>query len=276
MGARYRYALDRDKRLLPIEELKPETRRLRAPYSCIGCECELVPKLGGVVAHHFAHKSEQTCAGETYLHRLAKLAFLEVYQQCLAESRPFIFSWRRAMRCNHFENELGFRCAVPQEQKIDLTKQFDRIDLERERDGFRADVLLHSTQSHKHLFMEFVVTHESSLEKRASGIPIIEIQIRNEEHVSEIARAELDSSSPRIKLLNFSQPPLLDRCKGACPTKVDVFIVHQGGKCFLTDVAAGRATSPSYYPQALRKQIRVRSKKPQASVHSGCFGATHC
>ena len=259
MGARYRYATDRDDRLLAIEDLPREARHTRAPYRCIGCDRELIPKMGSVVAHHFAHRYEQACAGETYLHRLAKLTFIENYQRCLAENRPFILSWTRTLRCNHLQGELGFSCSVPQVQRIDLTREFDLVELEREREGFRADVLLHSSQTQKRLFIEFVVTHESSPEKRLSGIPIIEVEIEDEDHAVSFARDELDSSSPHVKLFNFKKPNPGDVCRGSCLTPVDVFLVHPGGKSVIAEVAAGKAKSSFYYPRALRKQILRRS-----------------
>jgi hypothetical protein len=259
MGARYRYAADRDDQLLAIEDLSREARRTRAPYRCIGCERELIPKMGSVVAHHFAHKFEHACAGETYLHRLAKLAFIENYRRCLSENRPVILAWTRTRRCNHFQGELGFSCSMPQVQRIDLTRAFDLVELERERDGFRADVLLHSSKTQKRLFVEFVVTHQSSPEKRSSGIPIIEVEIHDEDHAVAFAHDELDASSPRVKLYNFTKPEPGDVCGGNCLTPVDVFLVHPGGKCVIAEVAAGKATSSSYYPRALRKRILGRT-----------------
>jgi hypothetical protein len=199
MGARYRYATDRDGRLLGIDELPREDRRTRAPFSCVGCGKELIPRLGSVVSHHFAHKYDQTCAGETYLHRLAKLAFLESYRRCLAEGQPYFLSYTRQERCNHFRKEFGFTCGRERNTRIDLTRVFDLVEPERERDGFRADVLLHASGTDKQLFIEFVVTHESTHEKRSSGIPIIEVVLIDEDHAVAIARDGLDGNSPNVR-----------------------------------------------------------------------------
>jgi hypothetical protein len=271
MGARYRYAIDRVDRLIAIEDLSREARRARAPYRCIGCGLELTPKLGPVVVHHFAHRQEQACSGETYLHRLAKLAFVENYRRCLAENQPFLFSVTRRQTCNHFQEEHGFSCSRPRTETLDLTRTFDVVELERECDGFRADVLLRSTQTQKRLFVDFVVTHQSSPEKRSSGIPIIEVEIENEDHAVQIAKEGISSSSSRVKLFNLKKYRPRDDCNGDCPMAVDVFLVHAGGKCVITSVAAGEATSPSYRPSALRKQILGRSSSVQSLDRPSLF-----
>ena len=42
-----------------------------------------------VMAPHFAHKKLQECHEETYLHKLDKIIFLELYKESLANNIPF-------------------------------------------------------------------------------------------------------------------------------------------------------------------------------------------
>jgi competence CoiA-like predicted nuclease len=63
----------------------------QSDFICLGCDNILIAKVNGKIKQpHFAHKSIQECNGETYLHRLGKQVFFEVYQKCLEENEPFI------------------------------------------------------------------------------------------------------------------------------------------------------------------------------------------
>jgi hypothetical protein len=109
------------------------------------------------------------------------------------------------------------------------------------------------------LFIEFVVTHQSSPEKLASGMPIIEVAIQGEDDAVECGRGGFDDSSPHVKVFNFRPPVPADLCKGDCFTLVDVFFVHSGGKCVVAEVALGKIGLPDFYPWAPRKLILGRS-----------------
>lgn len=271
MGARYRYVLDRERRLLAIEDLPRQERRTYAPFECIGCGKEMTAKLGNVLTHHFAHKVEGPCAGESYLHGLAKLLFVESYSRCLREGRPYVLSFTRRRRCNHFQGALGITCPRSRTERVDLTRTFDLVEPEGSREGFRADVLLESSRSDRRLFVEFVVTHESTPEKRSSGIPMVEVRIVDEEQAVEFARDGLAGDSPRVNLLNFRNASPRDVCGGDCSSLVDVFVVHSSGSCVLKSVSAVDAAAASFNPRALRKEILGRSSERSDLERPGIF-----
>lgn len=256
MPAQYRYALDCEARLLAIEELTPGDRHSRAPFECVGCGRELLAKLGPILTHHFAHRAPEVCHGETYRHKLAKRVFFETYARCLAERLPYRLSLVRPRTCNRFENVLGSTCRIPRvEEILDLTRHFDRVEVEREWGGFRADVLLHSSTTNEVLFVEFAVTHLSSAVKRASGFRILEVRIDSEEDVAELGRAAIDGASERVRQFNFVDPRPSDWCRGACQARLDVFLVHPDGRCELSEAAAGAVISGSLSSRVLQTEV---------------------
>jgi CRISPR/Cas system endoribonuclease Cas6 (RAMP superfamily) len=63
----------KDEKIISISEVKKGND---SKYFCISCGNELIPKMGVIREHHFAHKNKQEnkilCSEETYLHRLGK------------------------------------------------------------------------------------------------------------------------------------------------------------------------------------------------------------
>ncbi len=88
----YRYAYDEKGSLIDITQLPQDRSALGDYYICIGCGERLIPKTKAQKKEkHFAHKAENaTCTRETYLHKLAKQTFFEVYLHCLGNVQPFI------------------------------------------------------------------------------------------------------------------------------------------------------------------------------------------
>ena len=62
----YKYAKTESGIITKINDINKGTN---SKYFCISCGNQLIPKLGKLRDHHFAHKSsELICNGETYLH----------------------------------------------------------------------------------------------------------------------------------------------------------------------------------------------------------------
>lgn len=271
---RYRYAADAAGALTAIDALTPATRGARAPYACLGCGHPLVPRLGtGRVRPHFAHTARaaaEACGPETYLHRLAKQVFADAYRACLAAGRPFPLLRPVRRTCGHYEAAYGLVCPYQAVETYDLTRYFDRVDVEgavtavapdgaadgargEERGGepraepaggpagrptFRADVLLRSSRhADRQLLVEFAVTHPCSPEKRASGLRIVELTVGDEGDVARWADG-ITAGAPGVELLNFAPPGAHDaggsHCGGHCERgTIDVFLVYPSGKSIL-------------------------------------------
>lgn len=165
MTIKYRYALNNTNDLVDIHKLERINRRAGAPYSCLGCGAELIPHLGQHRAKHFNHQQAQECSGETYLHRLAKQVFFDTYTNSLANGQPFTLEIRTPSTCGWYEAQLGFTCNRQNTEHIDLTRHFDRVDIEQTIASFRADILLSSSHRSEVILIEFVVTHACEVEK---------------------------------------------------------------------------------------------------------------
>ena len=68
---KFQYALDENGKLVNINSLTSESRRLHT-YRCIGCGNILLPRAISSLKRrpHFYHKEQIECSGETYLHKL--------------------------------------------------------------------------------------------------------------------------------------------------------------------------------------------------------------
>lgn len=75
---KYHYAFDENENIVSIDDIDKDNRH-QYKYRCINCGSEMIPKLGEINAHHFAHLSDAECKGgvETYLHDVAKRLFLQ-------------------------------------------------------------------------------------------------------------------------------------------------------------------------------------------------------
>ena len=154
-------------------------------YYCLGCDKEMVPVLcKNGKTPHFRHKVNDLCNQETYLHNLAKKYLANrfktqtkfevsyyVHNEC-----PFVKS------CVIFNRFHWKECSGTTIHTLDLKKQYDTCQIEGVYNGYRADVLLKNSKNPdiKPVFLEVSVSHDCSLEKLRSGIPIIEIKVQIE------------------------------------------------------------------------------------------------
>lgn len=182
---KYSYAIDLNGKPVYIEDaVKGES------YKCPQCGNEMIPKLGDINAHHFAHKVECSCNGESYLHKIAKLKFKEAFD----EAPVFILEYRTPVECPlHYSND---GCRFSNNDCNHYTKTFKQFNLKHTFDTclieesvnngeFIADILLKDStgRSSKILLIEFFHTHRCDLNKVKSGLPIVEIKIENEDDI---------------------------------------------------------------------------------------------
>lgn len=107
MTMRTCYALDAADKLVDIADLSRDTRHLLGPYRCSACKSPVIPALGERVSHYFRHRRDRECHGETYLHKTAKLAFLEAFTAAVAAARPYPVQRPRSVVCRRHEGEFG-------------------------------------------------------------------------------------------------------------------------------------------------------------------------
>lgn len=195
---KYHYALDTDDRLIPIDEVTKENRAKF--YTCLDCGREMVVVLGDKREHHFRHKGD-TCSRESYLHKLGKRRFKERFYS----QEKFIIQYSVEYYCDQAEKckfWLGSWCNRRETKEIDLKKLYDICEEEVVYGGYRADLVLSSKEhpERKPIFLEIHVTKECSIEKKESGIQIIEIDVKEEKDVeSPIVE------SPSIRFYGFEK-----------------------------------------------------------------------
>ncbi|MES2459186.1 MAG: competence protein CoiA family protein [Armatimonadota bacterium] len=238
----YRYAYDRNETLvdaLSLSRVGDAELDLagRGPFRCAGCDAEVIARVKGEKKiKHFAHKARTTCSEETYLHRLAKQTFYDVYRACLDDNEPFTITLVHPQVCNKLERYLERKCPKgTMEKSYDLTCYWDSIVLERRDGEFIPDVLLQDSQGkYGKVYVEVAVTHFLSDRKRASESRIIEIPIEKEEDIARISSRHLTEAD--ASFLNFPRKAALIPDEG-CSCSLDSFyclFIYQNGRSVLT------------------------------------------
>jgi hypothetical protein len=236
---KYKFAYNSLDQTIDVQTLSKENKTEK--FRCLGCGHELVAVLGEKRVKHFRHKVsiEINCSPETYLHKLAKLRFYEVYQNCLANNEPFYIKLLTFPVCNFYKNDFLISCHLDSEkQEFDLSKYFKKISIECKEGAFVPDVLLEAENQEK-MFFEVVVTHSSTQKKINSSYRIIEFIIKSEEEI-KIIESHLLEQSETIRFINFKQIKRGNYCQGKCskgivpyektPLLYNIFIIYSNGK----------------------------------------------
>lgn len=236
----YRYALASDGSLVDVATLDPTNRG--GPYTCLSCGGSLVPKLGAVVSHHFAHRSDAPCSSESYLHKLAKRVFVQEWERRRVIGKPWPLFFSRFLVCSAFEDSLQlskWKFLSPGScshsiQSINLIDRYDRIEIEASLDGCIVDILLtHSSCSSRRLSIEIEVSHRCDSMKIDKGFQILELPIRSDSDIDNLRMADLGRNFGR--LINFDRLPMLRvpdySCSSCCG--FDLFVLYSSGKPFL-------------------------------------------
>ena len=226
------YALNNSKDLiniLDVDKTKGEK------YFCLQCGDELIARKGDINKHHFSHKNKIDCNYETYLHKLGKLVFYNTYNDCILNKKPFYIDFETKRNCNtciKIEN-INRICEIESHLgKFDLTKIFNKIYLEEPNNGFIPDVLLKSTERDDVIFIEIFVTHSCENDKIASGIRVIEIEVRNESDLNFISNLHFHNNIENCKFYNFKELTIeknfinVDRCEKT----TSFFSIYKNGK----------------------------------------------
>lgn len=211
----YEFAYDSLENLININNVNGlETNR----FVCLGCGNEMIAILGKKRVHHFRHKRsfEINCSPETYLHKLAKIKFYEVYQNCLENNKPFKIKILMNRVCNFYQKDGHQVCKLdPEKMEFDLTNFFNKEPKQETRENsFIPDILLEAQNGEK-IFFEVYVTHASGDKKIDSKYRIIEFKIKYEHEIKIIESCLLEESD-KINFFNFKKEKIKDWCKGRC------------------------------------------------------------
>lgn len=188
---KYHYALDECGNLTDINTLSEEDRHAHS-YKCLGCEAELLPRMGQVRTWHFAHRGDEACRSETYLHKLAKRLFKEKFDS----SDSFQIEYYKTIRCSDIcscKFAKGKECTQRKPEVINLKEYYDTCTEEQSIKEFAADLLITDSRKPERapLLIEIQVSHKSTEEKINSGLKIIELKIKTEEDILALLHAPL-------------------------------------------------------------------------------------
>lgn len=229
--------------LIDVSEISSEDRYARGPYTCLACGHLMVPALGRTRKHHFNHKAGRPadCHGETYLHQLAKLALYTGLSAAMREGLPYPLTRAQPVICSYYEDAFGLACTGKRAAlETDLAAMFDRVEMEAGAGGFVADVLLSSRASGERMLLEVAVSHSCDEEKIASGLPIVEIDIRSEEAAARLARG-IDTTSGWTRCHNLHDPePVPHRCTTPCTATALVALLYENGKVWYSETEIGK------------------------------------
>ncbi|SDO54725.1 hypothetical protein SAMN04487900_12543 [Prevotella communis] len=187
-------ATDIDGHIVHINEVTKENRA--GHYYCVGCGGEMSAVLGDKREHHFRHK-EAHCSWESYLHKLGKLRLKERFES----QKEFIIKYYVEHHCDMskgcklepiYKNQ---KCNRRELISLDLKKIYDTCEEEVTYKGYRADLMLSSSEhpEFEPIFLEISVTHDCEPEKLSSGIQIIEMKIGDEK---DVLRPLVEEDSP--------------------------------------------------------------------------------
>lgn len=202
---KYRSAFDEIGNLVDINDVSNEDRKHE--YHCISCGKQLVPRLGDIRRHHFYHKEDTVCKGETYLHELAKLRLKEKFDK----SDHFYISYNAEVGCNQ---KCHADCKVNEKITEDLKLDYDTATIEKSVNEYesskkyRADVLLTNSkdESKPPILLEIWVTSECKQEKKESDLRIIEIHIKEENDINSLYENEIiEETEGKISFHSFCQ-----------------------------------------------------------------------
>ena len=207
---KYRFAYDENDCVVKIDEIT-ENDRENHKYHCVSCGNEMIAKLGVKNVHHFAHKTDCSCNGETYLHKLAK----KLIKKKFDESEKFKIYLKQRVICKK-EGECKFfsdaKCCDIDYNGFDLKKYYNKCQEEgpiKDKKGnkYIADLLLLHTEKNDRdpLLIEFVVSHKCSEEKLKSELRIIEISIEKENDIINLYNSEAWEYNVQNKYHNFQK-----------------------------------------------------------------------
>lgn len=200
--------------------------------------------LNGKFQRHFHHIEYTEHDNESYLHEAAKQVFADTYHQCLETGIAYDIEFRKANICQQHLSMTGIACELDDVfASYDLTQRFKEIKVEKQFDEVRPDIQLLSIENGNVkdvIFIEIVVSHNSSDDKIMKGKRIIEITISSEDDILELRRMKLSVADKKVVFHNFRKTKqVVNYCskyEKGCRTLVNSFVLYKNGSYeFLSD-----------------------------------------
>lgn len=260
------YALNQFGELINIDDVNKKHLDI---YSCLQCADILIPRKGEINRHHFSHKSKLECNYETYLHKLGKIKFYNTYKNCLENNIPFYTEYEKIKicnTCNDVKNH-NLNCFLNSETgKIDITTIFDQVYLEKNHEGFIADILLKSSKREEVIFIEIWVTHQCENIKIESGNRIIEIKLENEADLDFLNDKYIHQSIANCKFYNFKVPIIEKNFIEAheCIETINLFTIFKSGKAISREVIRKNLEKELQSPNAIYNKIENYNEEGNA------------
>lgn len=234
MGAvRYQFAYDSNNTIVDINDVSKDSKH-NNKYTCISCGEEMIAKLGDIKKHHFAHKNDCTCNGETYLHKLAKRLIKEKFDT----SKEFKIEVFQQYKCCKHETCPSYdskTCHSGTYKWYDLKKYYtkckEEVIIKKDNTTIRADILLTKDEKTPPLMIEICVTHECTEEKKKLGYRIIEIPIKTEKDIQTILNEAW--STKTLKFMNFNDHTIIE--EPLQNKKMNRFVLFQDDRFQLND-----------------------------------------
>lgn len=261
-------------------------------YTCPGCREEMVAVKGKVNVHHFRHNNA-SCSYESYLHNAAKNAF---YNRFNESKEPIALILKRAITCQSkkksFLNDDSISCTNLVEAKYNLRSLFNEATLELydKSTGFTPDVMLFNTDNDSKCYIEIFVTHECTEEKIASGIPIIEISVNDENDIKYIQESDFSINDINISLYNFSaKEKSVKECHQNCSLtshKFETWTLSSSGRLNKLEkpfnhLSEDELSLNNCWPVTLDKVIKTESiinlvkEMDPGNIYSNCLKCTN-
>lgn len=181
--------------LLHISSVTQENKRLYK-YTCPYCRKELRPRLGTKKAHCFAHKPNESCELDRYIHSTAERLFKEKWDS----DQPFEITMTVRSECDRRENcffqsaQEGV-CSTEKIETFDLKRWYNQCLVEKKVGGFIPDLcLIDETGKHDPIFIEIWSKHQNSLKKQTSEYKIIEIRLKTIQDLEELPKHPITES----------------------------------------------------------------------------------
>lgn len=169
ISVKYKHAYDADGNIIDISSVSADNRL--SVYYSIGSHTPMVAALGEKNQHHFRSKKGYQINPETELHKYAK----KILKHRFETQKTFEIGFGKkgklcsscVFRCDYFE-----QTSVMGIERYDLKEWYDTASIEKEYDGFIADVLLTSSShpNREPVFLEVCVFHKCEENKINSKI----------------------------------------------------------------------------------------------------------
>lgn len=239
--AKYLFGEEESGAIISVYDLLEKPQVQWGVIYCIGCGVRLIPKVKGEeMQPHFAHKVQQECSQESYLHQLGKRLFLEQYREALAHNTPFYIDISYANRCRKYDHlnimpakdcQLGSTV-----KRFDLTTYYQEIILEQRDGDFIPDLLLRSQKNpQEKIYIEIAVTSFLSEKKAHSGNRVIEIRLDSDADIKSISARHITADDALLIGFDQAESPIVDsECHCAFKTYF-VFYLFPTGKAILKE-----------------------------------------